>query len=125
MILTESEIQKALAKAKAAFPNFTDWKYNNEANDEYFEFSLWGQYIPNPEEQMPRCFFITFDTYEYNWTGHLTIGQHCYLWSSADAGDAHLVDTEPCNTLEDAIASLKAEIENLFGAFLQLEESKE
>jgi hypothetical protein len=40
---------------------------------------------------MPQCFFITLDTYEEHWYGHLTIGQHCYLWSSADVGDAHLV----------------------------------
>lgn len=117
MILTEPEIQKALAKTITAFPNFVNWTFNNEVNDEYFGFSLWGQYIPNPEEQMPRCFFITFDTYGENWTGHLTIRQHCYLWSSADAGDAYLLDTEPCKTLEDAIEALKGEIESLFRAF--------
>jgi hypothetical protein len=66
---------------------------------------------------MPRYFFITFDTYEETWHGHLTIGQPCYLWSSADVGDAHLLDTESCKTIEDAIEALKAEIVNLFRAF--------
>ena len=117
LILTENEIQSAIEQAKIAFPHFTDWEYKNEANDEYFGFSLWGQYVPNPEDQMPRCFFITLDTYEDNWNGHLTIGQHCYLWSSADVGDAHLLDTESCKTLEGAITALKVEIENLFRAF--------
>ena len=117
MTLTESEIQEAIEKATSAFANFTDWQYNNEVNDEYLGFTIWGQYIPKPEEQMPRCFFITFDTHGENWTGHLSIGQHCYFWSSADAGDAHLLETEACKNLEDAIETLKVEIGNLFRAF--------
>jgi len=117
LILTEPEIQEAIEQAKSGFPNLTDWEYNNEINDEYFGFSLWGQLILNPEDSMSRHFYITFDTYEENWNGHLTIGQPCYLWSSADVGDAHLLDTESCKTLEGAIAALKIEIENLFRAF--------
>ncbi|NDJ25708.1 hypothetical protein GS682_29770 [Nostoc sp. B(2019)] len=117
MILTESEIQQVLEQVKAAFPNLTDWEYNNEKNAEYFGFSIWGQFVINPEELMPRRFFITLDTYEDKWQGCLTIGQHSYLWSSADVGDAHLVDTERCETLEEAIAALKAKITELFQAF--------
>jgi hypothetical protein len=37
--------------------------------------------------------------------------------SSADVGDAHLVNTEPCETLQEAIAALKAKILELFQAF--------
>ncbi|MGE3537880.1 MAG: hypothetical protein AB7N91_10660 [Candidatus Tectimicrobiota bacterium] len=107
MLLTEFEVQQAIAQTKAAFPHFTDWEYRNEINGEYFGFSLWGQFILNPEDQIPPRFFITLDTYAEHWYGHLTIGQHCYLWSSADVGDAHLVDTESYNTLEEAIAALK------------------
>ncbi|MBD0386625.1 MAG: hypothetical protein ICV54_08875 [Nostoc sp. C3-bin3] len=40
-----------------------------------------------------------------------------YLWSSADVGDAHLVDTEPSETLEEAISALKAKIVELLAAF--------
>lgn len=92
---------------------------SNEKNDEYFGFSVWGQLIVNPEELiMPRRFFITLDTYEDKWQGCLTIGQPSYLWSCADAGDAHLVDTEPSETLEETISTLKAKISELFQAVL-------
>ncbi|MBN3870332.1 hypothetical protein [Nostoc sp. JL33] len=117
MLLTEPEIQQVLEQVKAAFPNLTDWEYNNEKNDEYFGFSVWGQLVVNPQELMPRRFFITLDTYEDKWQGCLTIGQPSYLWSSADAGDAHLVDTEPSETLEETISTLKAKIVELLAAF--------
>ncbi|WP_225225982.1 hypothetical protein [Komarekiella delphini-convector] len=93
------------------------WRSLDEKNEEYFGFSIWGQLVINPEELMPQRFFITLDTYEDKWQGCLTIGQHSYLWSSADAGDAHLVDTEPSETLEEAISALKAKIVDLLGAF--------
>ncbi|MBG1267354.1 hypothetical protein [Nostoc sp. WHI] len=117
MLLTEPEIQQVLDKAKAAFPNLNDWEYNNEKNGEYFGFSMWGEFVLNPEELMPRRFFITLDTYEYKWQGCLTVGQHSYLWSSADVGDAHLLDTEGCESLEEAIAVLKAKMVELLAAF--------
>lgn len=117
MLLTEPEIQQAIEQAKTAFPHFTDWKYNNEVNGEYFGFSLWGMFDLNPEELMPRRLFITLDTYKESWYGHLTIGQPYYLWSSADVGDANLLDTESCQTLEEAIAALKEEIASLCRAF--------
>lgn len=118
MLLTELEIQQVLEQVQAAFPNLTNWEYNNEKNDEYFGFSIWGQFLINSEELiMPRRFFITLDTYEDKWQGCLTIGQHSYLWSSADAGDAHLVDTEPSETLQEAITTLKAKIAELLAAF--------
>ena len=120
MILTEREIQQAIQQARAAFPSLTDWQYNNERNGEYFGFSLWGQYVPNAKEQMPKHFFITLDTYEENWYGHLTIGQPCYLWSSADVGDAHLVDTDSCKTFDHAIATLQGEIGSLLRVFSAL-----
>ena len=117
MLLTEPEIQQVLEQVKAAFPNLTDWEYNNEKNDEYFGFSVWGHFVNNPEQLMPRRFFITLDTYESKWQGCLSVGQPSYLWSSADVGDAHLVDTEPSDTLEEAISALKAKIVELFQAF--------
>ncbi|MHC5823754.1 MAG: hypothetical protein ACYT04_49950 [Nostoc sp.] len=117
MLLTEAEIQQVLDQAKAAFPNFTDWEYNNEKNGEYFGFSMWGEFVLNPEKLMPRRFFITLDTYEDKWQGCLTIGQPSYLWSSADVGDAHLLNTEPSETLEEAIAVLKAKMVELLTAF--------
>jgi hypothetical protein len=118
VLLTEPEIQQVLEQVQAAFPNLTEWEYNNEKNGEYFGFSVWGHFVNNPEELMPRRFFITLDTnHEDKWEGCLTIGQHSYLWSSADVGDAHLVNTEPCETLQEAIAALKAKIAELFQAF--------
>ncbi|MCP4697788.1 MAG: hypothetical protein GY862_13190 [Gammaproteobacteria bacterium] len=121
MILAEHEIQRVIEHVKTAFPNFADWKYNNEENADHFGFSLWGRYALNPEEIMPIRFFVTLDTDdEHCWHGHLTIGQPHYLWTSADVGDAHLLGTKPCKTKEDAITALQAEIENLFEIFLPL-----
>jgi hypothetical protein len=118
LLLTEPEIQQVIEQAKTTFPNFTDWEYNNEKNEGYSGFSLWGQFVLNPEDNsMPRCFFITFDTNQENWYGYLTIGQPCYFWSSADVGDAHLLHTEPCQAIDNAMAALKTEIVNLFSAF--------
>ncbi|MDM8550083.1 hypothetical protein QUF72_08405 [Desulfobacterales bacterium HSG2] len=117
--MTQHEIQQATEKAKAAFPKFADWEYDNGADEDFFGFSLWGEFSPDPdpEDLSPKVFFITLDTYKDEWSGHLTIGRHSYLWTSADFGDAHLIDTEPCETIEDAITSLKTEMTNLFRAF--------
>jgi hypothetical protein len=117
MLLTPLEIQEVLNRAQAAFPNFTDWEYNNEANQEYFGFSLWGQWVFDPEKLMPRRFFITLDTYEEHWRSHLTIGQPSYLWSSADFGDAILLSTGNYTSIDDAITALKEEMLLLFKAF--------
>ncbi|MBC6474281.1 MAG: hypothetical protein GDA48_16905 [Hormoscilla sp. GM102CHS1] len=104
MILTELEIQQAIEQAKVAFPHFTDWEYNNEANPKYLGFSLWGEFVFNPSELIPKRFYITLDTEREEWYSCLTIGQPSYLWSSTDVGDAHLLSAGPCDSLEDAIA---------------------
>lgn len=119
MLLTEPEIQRVLEQVQAAFPNLSRWEYNNEKNQEYFGFSVWGEFVIKSEELiMPRRFFITLDTdHENKWQGCLTIGQHSYLWSSADVGDAHIVNTEPYETLEKAIAALKEKIRELLQVF--------
>jgi hypothetical protein len=116
LLLTEREIQQVIEQAKMIFPNLTDWEYQNDKNEDYFGFSLWGQLVLNPEDDLPQRFFITFDTYQENWYGHLTIGQPCYFWTSADVGDAHLLNTKPCQTLAEAMAALKAEMVRLFSA---------
>ena len=116
MVLTEPEIRSCVQLAKAAFARFSQWDYNNEVNESYPGFSLWGAFVPDPDESMPRTFYVTFDTCNENWTGHLDIGKPCYYWSSADCGDANLVDADPCATLQDAIASLKRQMADLFTA---------
>ena len=118
MLLTDREIRRSLERVKTAFPRFSHWDQNNEINDSSSGFSLWGEFVPEPNEPMPRSFFIAFDTHEATWMGHLSIGKPCYYWSSADCGDANLVDTEPCATLEDAITSLKRQMTELFTALL-------
>ncbi len=116
MLLTEPEIRRSMIRVAAAFPCFRDWEYNNEINDSYSGFALWGEFVPDPNEPVPRSYFITIETYGASWTGHLSIGKHCYFWSSADCGDAVLLDTNPCTTLEEAITALKSEIADLFAA---------
>lgn len=116
MILTEPQIEQVIEKARLSFPHLTDWESNNEKNDEYFGFSLWGKLVLEPEVMMSRCFYITLDTYKEKWRGSLTIGQHSYLWSSADMGDAHLLSTDDRDSVEEAISALKAEMLKLFQA---------
>jgi hypothetical protein len=117
MILAESEIQSILEQVKIAFPNLTSWRYNNEDNGEYGGFSVWGKFILNPEELMSQKFFVTIDIYGDKWRGYLTAGQPSYYWSVTDEQDAYLISTEPCESPEEAIAKLKAEILRLFQAF--------
>lgn len=114
MILIESQIRPLIEEAKAAFPRLKDWQYNNEINENYFGFSLWGELILDPEEIMSRSYFVTFYTDKDQWSGTLTIGKPSYLWSSADVGDAHLVSTDDCDSLIEAISALKQEIKRLF-----------
>ncbi|TLY38788.1 MAG: hypothetical protein E6K60_00005 [Nitrospirae bacterium] len=81
--------------------------------DHDIQHALWGQWVLHPEEPMARHFYITFATHAAHWSGHLTIGQHYYWWTSADVGDAHLLDTEEYATLEEAIVALQAEMARL------------
>lgn len=106
-----------MQQATAAFPHLTNWQYTNEKDGESFGFTLWGEYVLQVQELLSRHFYITFATYEDTWSGHLTIGQHYYLWSSADMGDAHLLDTDACNTLAEAIAALQEAITSLCRMF--------
>ena len=120
MLLTENEIQASIEQARTAFPRFDNWQYNNEKNEDYTGFSLWGQFDMVDDESQPawlRSYFITFDTYQKHWRGYLTIGQHSYFWSSADVGDAMLFSTKGCDTLEDAIAAFKVGLLDLFKVF--------
>ncbi|CCQ55937.1 hypothetical protein [Crocosphaera watsonii] len=117
MILTETEISEVIEKAKNAFPNFSNWEYNNEKNDEYLGFSLWGQFVLDPENIMSKCFFVTLETCDEKWRAYLTIGQHCSFWSSADMGDAYLLDTDNYDSVDEIILQLKKEMLKLFQAF--------
>jgi hypothetical protein len=116
VILSQPEIRRCLGQAEAAFPHLSQWEYNNEVNESYSGFALWGEFVLDPEDPAPRSFFITFDTQGVTWAGHLSIGKPCYFWSSADCGDAFLVDTDACTTMEDAIATLKRQMADLFRA---------
>src|SRR5205807_2106326 len=118
MFLTEAEIQRCLALVKAAFPRFTPWEFVNEHNHDYAGFCVWGCCQAGSKTRRSPRFFVTFDSCKGKWKGHLSVGKHCYYWSSADAGDAYLLDTEPCPTLEQAVSALKGRIEGLFAAFL-------
>lgn len=119
MLLTQLEIEHALRQVRTAFPNLVDWEYSNEADADYFGFTIWGCFVPqeDAESLSARRFYVTFDIYQDQWRGTLTIGQHCYLWTSADVGDAHLVSTEPCASLAEAIAALKVKMADLARAF--------
>jgi hypothetical protein len=117
MLLNAAEVRRTVEHVKAAFPRFVDWEHVNEIDESHMGFTLWGEFVPEPDEPTSPRFFITFDTQKATWSGHLTVGQHCYYWSSADVGDANLLDTGPRATLEDAIVTLKQQIADLFDAF--------
>jgi hypothetical protein len=116
MILNQAEIRHVRTRVKAAFPRFKKWNDINEADDDHDGYAIWGEFTPKPGESMPRSFFVTFDMAKEGWRGHLTIGKHCYYWSSADVGDAYLLDTDTFPSLDEAIAALKGEIGELFAA---------
>ncbi len=119
MLLTKPEVRRSIACVKTAFPRFGKWKHSNDGDSSHPGFALWGEFVPNPRARMSEHFFITFitfDIYGTAWNGCLSIGQHSYFWSSADAGDARLIDTNPCPTLEDAIAALKNKMARVFSA---------
>src|SRR5271166_1549297 len=103
MLLTETEVQRCLALVKLAFPRFGAWEFMNERNHDYVGFSVWGRCEVRSGTMHSPSFFVTFDSYKSTWKGHRSVGKHCYYWSSADVGDAYLLDTEPCATLEHAI----------------------
>ena len=119
MFLTESQVEQALSEVRVAFPKLVDWEYSNEVDHDYFGFTVWGCLIIQDDDDSfsQRRFYATFDLYENKWRGTLTIGQHSYLWTSADVGDAHLAATKPCASLPEAIAALKVEIASLANAF--------
>ena len=128
MLLAHSGIEPVLRQVKAAFPKLSDWEYSNEKDGDYFGFTVWGCLVvpTGAESWEQRRFYVTFDILaeqgqeHERWRGTLTIGQHSYLWSSADVGDAHLVNTEPCASLAEAISALKAGIAALAQSFSAL-----
>jgi len=116
MVLTEEEIKKVLETAKAAFPNLTDWQFQNKPDHEHDGFTMWGEFVFNPEEPLPNTFFITLYTRGECWQGSLTIGRYSYWWSSTEEGDSYLIGTPLYDSLDMAIIALKAEIIRLFTA---------
>jgi hypothetical protein len=116
MLLTQTEIDESRTLAARAFPGFAYWEWVNEINDCYAGFCIWGRCTPELEGALAPSFFVTFSTFQQTWRGHLTVGQHCYFWSSADVGDAHLLDTAECATLSEAITAMKSQLAGLFAA---------
>jgi hypothetical protein len=116
MILDSDSIEAALTQAREAFPLLGDWEFTNIKDSNYFGFSMWGRFVLDRKGLQRRVFFITLDTFEETWSGHLTSGQHSYLWSSTDEGDAHLLGTERFPSLEAAISRLKEIISCVFQA---------
>ncbi|MCE7875323.1 hypothetical protein DYH09_33845 [bacterium CPR1] len=118
MQVSAAEAEEALELARTAFPHLCDWQYEilDEESD-YQGFTLWGVHSIQLDRYQVRRFFVTLASYKAVWRGHLSIGQHAFMWTSADYGDAYLVDTRDCATLPEAIRSLKQEIAGLFAAF--------
>lgn len=117
MQLSTAEAEEALELARTAFPHLSDWHYESlDEESDYQGFTLWGVHSIQLDKYQVRRFFVTLVSYKAAWRGHLSIGQHAFMWTSADYGDAYLVDTKDCATLPEAINSLKQEIADLFAA---------
>ena len=118
MLLSPAEIQRVQAALSAAFPRFSGWEFVNEINDSYTGFCIWALYEDEPEDLSTPRFYVTLDSFEDTWRGYLTVGKPSYYWSSADVGDAHLVDSGRCCTSDEAISALWARIAGLAAAML-------
>jgi hypothetical protein len=123
MFLPEKDIEPVMSELKTAFPQLSEWEYCNEDDDFHGGFTAWGCLTLEDKDEKPlseRSFYVTFDIFGKEapgrWRGTLTIGQHSYFWSDADAGDAYLLYTGGCDSLSDAIAALKTKIRDFASA---------
>jgi hypothetical protein len=71
-----------------------------------------------PDPLAPVRFYVTFDRFFGNWSGHLTVGMHSYYWSSTDEDDARLLTSGTFETLDEAIVDLKKQIARLSSVLL-------
>ena len=118
VMLSNTQIEEALDQAATTFPHFSNWQTGNEDDDLHFGFCLWGRCSFDENKFHPRHFFITLEHGEDGWRGHWTIGQHAYLWTSADFGDAYLVSTEALPTVDETLQSLREKLSTLFQSVL-------
>lgn len=113
MLLSETDVARALEKARSAFPNISRWEFNNVVTEDHPGFTLWGAYVPAAADPL-RVFYVTFDAYgNKGWQRSLTIGMPAYFWSSANVGDARLIESDQFATLEEAMRALKREMVRL------------
>jgi len=124
VLLAEAEVEPVLEMLKEAFPKLSDWEYCNEKDGDHNGFTIWGRLTigDGDDDLSARDYYVTFDIYaeqgqgQGRWRGTLSIGQHSYFWSSADAGDASLLDTAFCVSLSEAITALKSKIRDFAAA---------
>jgi hypothetical protein len=124
VLLAEAEVEPVLETLKAAFPKLSDWEYCNEEDGDHNGFTVWGCLTikDGDHDFSARDYYVTFDIHakqgqgKGQWRGTLSIGQHSYFWSSADAGDASLLDTAFCASLSEAITALKSQIRDFASA---------
>lgn len=108
------QVGRAVKAVREAFTGFSEWDSVNEDDGDHFGFTVWGERLLEGD----RVFYVTLEQTAMGWRGHLTMGQHFYMWTSADFGDACLASTETCASLDEAVAALKAEISSLFRGIL-------
>lgn len=118
MSLSPQDKSRPLELAQSAFPAFPRWK-TADADDEHDDFCVWGELEIEDGPYRSRRFFVTLSVHQGRWRGHLTIGRHASMWTSADVGDAFLVSTGFCDTVEEGLAALRDEISNLFSAIVR------
>ena len=121
-LVDQDQVEEALQTVTAAFPRFADWEYSSERNEAHPGFAVWGEFVMRDDDEgdgyVPKYrFYVTFDMVSGKWQGTFSIGKHAYYWSSADYGDAYLVNTGAAtDTLPEAIEVLKARTRELLEA---------
>ncbi|MCP5124877.1 MAG: hypothetical protein H6973_04350 [Gammaproteobacteria bacterium] len=110
-------IQDVLNVMKAHFPRLSDWDYHEQADPDYRGLTVWGAYAPDPDALTGPCYFVTVTQVQGAWRDDFTVGKPACCWSSANVGDAQLLDTPECATLEEAITALKQAIRQFVDVF--------
>jgi len=64
VLLSAAEIRRSVERAKAAFPRFVNWEHINAIDDSHPGFSVWGEFVPEPDEPTSRSFFVSSDNNE-------------------------------------------------------------
>ena len=116
LFLPPAEAVAVLEALKKAFPAYQKWKHcNDPTDDEHDGYAAWGSRVYGRSPHTTR-FYVTADRSQNGWHVYWSVGQHVFMWTSADCGDAILASSRARIDLGAAIAELKSQVAALAGA---------